>query len=72
MDSFDISYFDVNTTEKYKSLMVYLVPLSAETLTKIYKNGWKLFSFNVLVDAEHNGKNNYSYMFENVNYNEKA
>lgn len=69
-NDFNIDDFGVNTTQKYKSCTVYTFKLSSDTLTEIYKNGWKFISM-----AAYNKKTELGetfaivYMFENMNFN---
>lgn len=68
-NDFNIEDFNVNTTQKYKSCTVYEFQLSSETLTDIYKNGWKLISMAAYNKGETSAM---VYMFENMNYKSES
>ena len=79
MNEFNMSDFEKNTTEKYRSCVTYDRVLSADTLTRLFENGWKIISFNGFGGQKEFGsikKDNvtqeaFAYMFENVNFNGK-
>ena len=78
MNDFNLSNFEINTTEKYKLCVTYNEPLSADNLTILFMNGWKLISFNgfkgTTIAKFGGGKTEqdaFAYMFENLNFNEK-
>ena len=73
MVDFNLSDFDVNTTDKYESCCVEEKPLSAENLTKIFNNGWKLINYTGYSKTRSYGGEKttvevFTYMFENTNY----
>ena len=79
MNEFNMSNFEKNTTEKYRSCVTYERVLSPDTLTCLFENGWKLISFNGFCGTKEFGiikKDNvppeaFAYMFENKNFNGK-
>jgi len=73
---FDINDFKPITTEKYKSCVSYNEMIPAETLTTMYRWGWKLIHFSAFAKSktigystqEGVGMEVYAYMFENKRF----